>query len=56
MQFYVILPDIPSFIQPALNVIRNDWRSSSSKNHNSLSKLNSGTFRIIDTLRLMSLL
>ena len=25
MQFYVIIPDLSSFIQPALNVIRNNW-------------------------------
>ena len=31
IQFFVILPDIPSFIQPALNVIRNHWWSSSSR-------------------------
>ena len=31
MQFYVILPDIPSYIQLALNNTRNNWGSESSK-------------------------
>ena len=47
MQFYLILPDIPSFIQRALNVkkIVGDF-SVASDNHKLLIKFHSGTLRI----------
>ena len=57
MQFYVTLPDTTSpFIQPALNVIRNIGDLPEvSNNHKLLAKFHSGTLRIVDTMRLMSL-
>ena len=57
VQFYIILQNIHSFIQPALNVFRNNWSPYISNNHKLLAKLHSGTLslRIIYTRRLMSL-
>ena len=45
---------MPLFIQPALDVIRNNLWSSSSNNHKLLAKFHSGTLRITNAVRLMS--
>ena len=51
MQFYVILPDIPSFIEPALI----GDLPKASNNDKMLAKFHFGTLGIMDTMRLMTL-
>ena len=56
MQFYVIIPDTPSFIQLAVTVTRNNFDLPVvSNSHKLLAEFHSGTLRIMDTMRLISL-
>ena len=54
MQFYVIIPDIPTFTQQGLTEIIGDLQIVSN-NNKCLAKFHSGTLRIIDTMRIMPL-
>ena len=56
-QFCVILPDVPTYIHPALNVSRNIWPFSGtvSNNQELLAKFHFGTLQIKDIMRLMLL-
>ena len=51
MQFYVTIPEIPSFEKPALTVTKNNWLYSSCK---LIMIVHSGTLRTVHTIRLMS--
>ena len=55
IQFYVTMPDIPSFVQPVLTVRRNlSDLPAVSTNDKLLAKFHSGTLKIINTMRLTS--